>query len=593
MADGRRVARRRLAWAALALGLVLGVVAAVMGWQASRVRADLAAAQPLVPRLQAQVTDGDLPAAEQTLAELQERTSRAAETTGGPLWSVTARLPWVGDDVHAVREVAAVVDEVAATAMPALLEAAQGATPQALAPRDGVVDLGPLVAAREPLGRAEASMSAAADRVAAVETESALGQVAGPVETLQAQLADAAGTVATAHRLATVLPPMLGADGPRTYLLLFQNNAEVRATGGLPGSLAVVRADGGRIDFLEQVPAAVVPQFDEPVLPLEGRALPVHGERAGVYVGDVNFSPHFPTAAELAREMWRRVSAERGEETVVDGVVAVDPVALSYLLEATGPIPVEGVGVELTAESVVPLLLSDSYRLFGPRADQDAFFAAATSAVTRALLGGDVDPRALVDQVGRAADEGRLLVWSSVPAEQEALVDLGVAGVVPTGDEGRRTVGIYLNDGTGAKMSWYLRERVVLEPACDTEDATHRLALELSSTAPADAAQSLPEYVTGGSFGVPRGEFRTQVLVFAPLDGGVVRGAVDGEPVALSTFQALDRQVAVFDVQLGPGESRTVEVELDVAADGLLELDTTPLAVPVDAAVTSHDCYER
>ncbi len=57
------------------------------------------------------------------------------------------------------------------------------------------------------------------------------------------------GTGASAARL---LPPMLGADGPRDYLVVFQNLAEPRATGGMFGSFAVVHTDQGKVTVLDE-----------------------------------------------------------------------------------------------------------------------------------------------------------------------------------------------------------------------------------------------------------------------------------------------------------------------------------------------------
>ena len=52
--------------------------------------------------------------------------------------------------------------------------------------------------------------------------------------------------------VARLLPPMLGQDGPRDYLLVVQNNAEIRSTGGLPGSLQILTADNGKLTLAEQ-----------------------------------------------------------------------------------------------------------------------------------------------------------------------------------------------------------------------------------------------------------------------------------------------------------------------------------------------------
>ena len=60
-------------------------------------------------------------------------------------------------------------------------------------------------------------------------------------------LASINGNLATADRALQVLPTMLGRDEPKNWLLVFQNNAEVRATGGLPGAISVVTADDGEL----------------------------------------------------------------------------------------------------------------------------------------------------------------------------------------------------------------------------------------------------------------------------------------------------------------------------------------------------------
>ena len=61
---------------------------------------------------------------------------------------------------------------------------------------------------------------------------------------------------------------MLGADGPRTYLMLFQNNAELRATGGIPGSFATITARNGKISLGRQGDAGTIGRFDAPPIPL-------------------------------------------------------------------------------------------------------------------------------------------------------------------------------------------------------------------------------------------------------------------------------------------------------------------------------------
>lgn len=59
---------------------------------------------------------------------------------------------------------------------------------------------------------------------------------------------------------------MLGGDGPRHYLLMFQNNAEERASGGNPASMAMITVDDGRVTLGRQASSSDFPHpYDKPV----------------------------------------------------------------------------------------------------------------------------------------------------------------------------------------------------------------------------------------------------------------------------------------------------------------------------------------
>src|SRR5690606_22001684 len=166
-----------------------------------------------------------------------------------------------------------------------------------------------------------------------IDTAALHEQVAGPVEQAQGALADADEALQSAAVVADVVPGLLGADGARSYLLLLLNSAELRSPNSMPGALAVITAEDGRLALSDQRTAAGLGGVDEPVLELTAEEIAVYGDGLGRYMQNTVLTPHFPRAAELAREMWRRAT---GQE--VDGVIATDLVALSYVLAATGPV---------------------------------------------------------------------------------------------------------------------------------------------------------------------------------------------------------------------------------------------------------------
>jgi len=211
---------------------------------------------------------------------------------------------------------------------------------------------------------------------------------------------DSLESAATASK---VLPGIVGADGPRDYLLVFQNNAEIRSTGGLPGSWSLVHADGGRLSIQGQGAGSGFPEQEEPVLPLSPAELEVYDEQLGTFFLDAGFTPDFPRAAQLMEAHWDRMFPA----TRLDGVISLDPVALSYMLEGTGPVEVDG--RSLTSDNVIDELLSRPYRTLEPQA-QDKFIAHAARAIFEAATADVNDPVAFVRGLTRAAHEDRLLV---------------------------------------------------------------------------------------------------------------------------------------------------------------------------------------
>jgi hypothetical protein len=596
--------RLQLVTAFLLVACLLVVGAGAVVGPAWQVRDHLLAAARLSHQLHLQLERGELAAARETLTALRRQTRAARDATTGPGWWLGSRLPGLGRNLAATGEVAVVIDELTRDGLAPMVELAGELSPGALAPRAGRVELAPLRRAAGPMAAVDRAVRRARDRVAAIPADSLLPPLRSAVIELRRQLDRAARDTGTAARAARLLPPMLGAAGPRTYLVLFQNPAEIRATGGMPGAFAVVRADQGAVRIIEQGTASAdLRSYPRPVLPLAPELRDLYTDRLGRYPADVNLTPHFPTAAELAREMYRRQSGR-----TVDGVLATDPVALSYLLRATGPVPVAGGGrlpgggrlsgarplpgsAALSADNAVRVLLSDVYAGDAPAAVQDEYFAAAAAATFDALVAGGADPRTALAQLDRAAGERRVLLWSAHPAEQRLLAGTVLAGILPAADGQRPTVGVFLNDGSGAKLGYYLTQAAELRAGqCRTDGRRElRLRVTLGSTAP---ERGLSGSVLGlGLAGDPY-TIRTNLTIVAPAGGSLVGVRRDGEPVPVGTGVERERAVGILTVELPPGGRVAVEATL---LTGRLALDrpvspglrVTPTVTPWEKKVHS------
>jgi hypothetical protein len=509
-----------------------------------------------VSQLEREAKDGDVAAQRVTLARLQHDTAAARSETSDPVWRAVSAIPFVGRNGRAIRTLATAVDDLARQALPALVNASASIDPQQLAPHDGRVNLTPIQQASSSVIVADQAVRRVRDEIDNLSTSGLLAPVRSAVVRLQVELQSAARTTATAARAVTLLPPMLGADGPRTYALLFLNNAELRAAGGIPGSWAILRADHGQVQIVNQGSATDVNAR------MKGVAVPadvaaVYTSRAGSFFQDVTLTPNFPVAAALASSMLQQAYGVK-----LDGVIATDPVALAELLRATGPVAL-AVGGSLTADNAVSLLLSDVYRQFPDPKLQDVFFAIGARAVFDAVSKGQGDAKATVRSLADAASQGRLSVWSARPSEEAQLRGTRLAGLLPAVDvAGQPNIGVFLNDGTAAKLDYYLREQVsVSADSCQSDRVGFGVHIQLTSTVPNPATSPLPAYVTGdGVPGLAPGTMRNQVYVYAPTGGAVTTATVDGKAVGLGAGIESGRAVGILTVDLAPGQTSTLDV---------------------------------
>jgi len=134
-----------------------------------------------------------------------------------------------------------------------------------------------------------------------------------------------------------ILKELLGGNGPRKYLFLFQNNQEIRATGGFIGSYGLLEVFDGRIQkfFIDGIfnPDG---QLKEKVVP----PAPIQKISAAWSLHDSNWFPDFPVSAEKAAWFYEKTGGP-----TVDGVITITPEVLEKFLGITGPIEMPEYGV--------------------------------------------------------------------------------------------------------------------------------------------------------------------------------------------------------------------------------------------------------
>lgn len=532
------------------LGVIVALITAVLVSDGLTAYRGLHASASAVRDLQAQVLEGNDKAALESADLLTNSTHGARRAMQGPHWDLVGEFPWIGDEVRAVQVLSVVVDELAANALTDLIDVASALDPPSLAPVDGRVNLDPISGSVTSLASADRSVQAAETALNAIDVSQLLPPVRLPIDHLKAQVSDLADLTETGSRAVQLLPPMLGEDAPRDYLLLVQNSSEPRALGGLPGSYVHLRADDGAITFVESRSAVEVGSSVVPVLELTRAERGLFGTQMGRYPGNVTSTPDFPRAAQLARQFWR---AATGLE--VDGVIAVDPAALGMLLRATGSV-VLPTGEELTADNASQLLLNQVYKEVTEPLAQDAFFASAATAVFDALVSRPVNPAVAIPALGEMADEGRFMVWSSVRDEQELLEGTVLSGELRGHVGDSPLVGIYVHDTSGAKIAYYQHVDAQVAATRMRTDGSQVLSVTVtaSSQVPADV-ESLPPSLTGGGNVVPVGTIRSEISVYAPTKGRILSATSTDSGSRYRSHLHNGLMVGTNVVTLEPGES--------------------------------------
>lgn len=403
--------------------------------------------------------DGDLLSLSHTRVEQAERRldeaaarlrrDRLLLTPAFPLLHVAGWLPGVGRPLTEVPDLLALGEAVArggaslARGVDPLLAETDPAAPVATA---GDPPGARLVAALDAGAAALRAGDRDLRRAAALRAGLHPLRYQGPFAPLRRQIARFDESLGPAVRQADALATLpaaahslLGFDGPRTYVVLGQDAAEIRPTGGFIGSAGLLTLDRGRLVFQEYRSSY---DFDAPgVAPLP----PPEPLRRYLGIGvwllrDANWSPDFPTSA---RQILDFVQRDTGIEA--DGVIAFDSFAVSGLLAALGPLDVAGFAQPVTAENWFDLttqaLLIGPDSLLNRLRNANAAKGAGLSAVLNAALSRAQSARghdqiAVVDALRQAGRGGHLQLYLSDarPAAWARLVGVDGAMTPPPGD---------------------------------------------------------------------------------------------------------------------------------------------------------------
>jgi hypothetical protein len=465
-------------------------------------------------------------------------------------WSI---IPLAGSNVGAVRALTAGAEHVAAVG--------------ARAARDGSA-----VLRSHPTTGPE--RLAVLDRVAAVAARAAsdlehvsLGPdffLIGPLGDARARFLDRLRrlreAVANAQALATGAAQVL--RGPRHYLVLAANNGEMRAGSGMILSSGVASFAGGTFSIGAMGPSADrdLPPGAVPVPPalasLWGWLAPSQHWR------NLASTPRFDVTAPLAAQMWEAATGEH-----VDGVLAVDAVALQALLAAQGPVNVAG--QQLTGADALSYLLLGQYagvQSSGANADRRDQLSAIARASIDTLSSRPWNAQALVSDLSGVGKGRHILAWSRDPLEERAWEGAGIAGELHAD-----SLAVSVMNFGGNKLDQFLQVDAALSVQTQSGGGSDaRLDLRLHNGAPPGVAG----YVAGS--GTAEGVYQGVLAVNVPGAGSLplLHGIT---PTLALGLDGPTKVAAAGYFQIPRGQTLRVTVQFQLPS-GVSEMSVEPSA---------------
>lgn len=460
--------------------------------------------------------------------------ARNGYRSAGPIMDLARSLPKVGavlgETEHLVR-----ASELAADAARGTLTIAEGA----LRGRDRVIERDP----DDPDGGARIRIERireiagivdeVRERIQGVSTElGAIDADAIPQRLQRAvrsgirQAEDADAALADAEAGFEVLPSVLGADRPKTYLIIMQNPAEQRGTGGSALRFSPLVIDDGKpiLPTGRDVNLSVYDvdedrrRFFEVPLPEDAwyqRVIP-DARR----FGNANFTPDWPLASEL---MLAYGHAAEPDFPQVDGMIAVDPLMLQNLMPGVGRFRTH-YGNVISQRRSVHFLLSRAYSAFG-----------AKDEVRKAVLRGVVErfyermispahPTELVQGFGESLAEKHMQIWLADPEAQAFIERMDWDGAIARAKNADYLNVVEQNVG-GNKLDLFQEQTHRLDVRVDGDDVTNRVRVDVTNNT------YLPQhrYVMGDSAGLLGGVTRPMMNVYVPGDAELLDAEVEGE----------------------------------------------------------------
>lgn len=374
------------------------------------------------------------------------------------------------------------------------------------------------------------------------------------IDVLESRLMLYSSLVKNGRAISILLPGFIALDGSKNYLILLQNNNELRPAGGFIGSFGLISFEGGKLKKIEVEDIyAIDGQLTIDVEPPEDLKNDLGQNRW--YLRDSNWEPDFPTAARQAEWFYTKETGER-----VEGVLALDVSAMENLLGVIGPLDLPDYNEKITAENLFEKAVTHAELSFfpGSQAKKNFLTALASQLFNKLIFVPNQNWPGIVGSLGKSLEGKHISIYLDNPKLFSYLVSQGWTNALPrTGKEIGGVVQDFLapvEANLGAnKANYYLERNYHLETIVGKEgDIRHRLRIAYINKSPSDT--------------FPAGKYKNRMRVYLPFGTKMTRVLWGETNISkeVESFVDYGRSGYSFLISLGPKEAKSLVLDFEI-----------------------------
>lgn len=528
------------------------------------------------------VKERDVESAQNATLKLDNTVRKLDRTLSSPVWKAISHAPFAGKYVKSVNT---------------LVSVAEDASDNILKPALDVMDEYPLEGLKVGDGFSVSTINAYLNllediepRIESMTTKMQTVKLPlGKTEMLSEYTQMLTKLTAAYKENGEYLPlfrAFLGDGSDKLYLLAAQNSAEIRASGGFPGSMGTIRIEDGVLtiddfktvyDMISVNPPTEAHITDTEYLLFSGSL---------DYARDACYIPDF----ERVGEIWALAYESKNDEHI-DGVISLTPVIIQKVLAYTGAVTLSD-GTELNGDNATQMLQKDlyykylssnsSYKISNANDYVDSLFA-ETAKIVMGKLVDDFDINRIADYSKIFTDGGKdrtILMWMEDETAESYVKAAGCSGAL-NDDPSNPEAGVFFSGANGSKLGWFVSLDTQIGDVTVNDDGsrTYDVTVTVSNDITRDDMYRAGNYIIGNY----NGQVESYLHLFAPA-GGTISDFETSNSMTMNMDEYHGLEVAYnVEFMLAPSNPVTVTYKV-TTAPGV----STPLKISQTPTLQSY-----